>query len=120
MRILFDPQDGDPTGGGMAAMMAGGDGQSAPTPPKPQPISVPLSFLAQPDDQEQMQTPAKGDTGSMTVDYTVLDIQGDNALVQPSAVNGNDLGADQAETPDPDAQEGSDLQAMAGQMSQGQ
>lgn len=102
--------DGDPT------MPAGGAGAAAPAP-----ISVPLAFLAQPDNDEQMQTPAKGDTGTMQVDYTVVDIQGDMAMVLPNSVNGNDLGAKEDEqAPDPDEQEGSDLQDMAQQMSQGQ
>ena len=65
-----------------------------------------------------MQTPAKGNTGTMSVDYTVVDIQGDNALVQPTAVNGNDLGAAEQESEtDPDAAEGADLQQQAAQMS---
>ena len=79
---------------------------------------VPLAFLAQPDDKEQMQTPAKGDTGTMTVDYTVVDVQGDNAIIQPTAINGNDLAAEEAgEDPNAaDEQEGAALQGMASQM----
>ena len=120
MKILLIAQGGD--GGGMfgGQVSAGDEPQPAATVPaaKPEPISVPLSFLAQPDDQEQMQTPAKGNTGSMSVDYTVVDIQGDNALVQPTAVNGNDLGAAEQESEtDPDAAEGADLQQQAAQMS---
>lgn len=91
-------------------------GDAAPTPP-PAPQPVPLAFLAQPDDQEQMQTPAKGDSGTMQVDYTIVDIQGDIALVMPSAINGNALEKPEAEAaPDPDVQEGADLQGMAQQM----
>lgn len=99
---------------------ASGAPEDAKAPPAP--ISIPLSYLAQPDNEEQMQTPAKGDTGSMTVDYTVIDIQGDMAVVQPTAVNGNDLGAGEESEPepDPDEQEGQDLQNMASQMDQNQ
>jgi hypothetical protein len=84
------------------------------TKPSPAPLSVPLSFLSQPDDMEQMQTPAKGDTGTMQVDFMVTDIQGDMATIQPVAVNGNDLEEEKAEElPDADIQEGEDLKAMA-------
>lgn len=89
--------------------------------PEAGPLTVPLAFLAQPDDSEQMQTPAKGDSGTMQVGYTVTDIVGDNAIIQPTAINGNDLESAEEETENPNAadeQEGQDLQKMAMQMGQ--
>jgi hypothetical protein len=88
---------------------------AAPQTPPVVPLTIPLSFLAQPDNQDQMQTPAKGDSGTMQVDYTITDVQGDQAIVTPNAVNGNDLAAEEAgESPDDaDEQEGSDLRSMA-------
>ena len=77
---------------------------------------MPLKALAQPDDKEQLQTPAEGDSGSMTVDYTVLRIVGDQAFVQPTAVNGTSLDEEAAETPgDPDEAEGAALRDLAQQ-----
>lgn len=87
-----------------------------------QEIPVPLSALAQPDDQEQMQTPEPGDEVDMTVSAKITRVEGQTAYIQPTAINGNPLGAqgeEQDEQPDADAQEGSDLQAMAQQMSGG-
>lgn len=87
-------------------------------------IPVPLSSLAQPDNSEQMQTPAKGDTISLQVDAIIQNVQGEVAYIQPLAVNGQSLD-EENEQPSPedddqssDAQEGSDLQGMAQQMSQ--
>jgi hypothetical protein len=95
-------------------------GGDAPQKPPAAPITIPLAFLAQPDNEEQMQTPAKGDSGTMTVDYMVVDVQGDMAVVQPVSVNGNELGGGTNPEPDqdtdPDEQEGQDLRNMAGQM----
>lgn len=108
-----------------------GQGNSAPPmPPAAKPPMdtgeqcVPLKVLAQPDDQDQMQTPAVGDTGSATVDYTVTKIDGDNAYIKVSAINGQPLDGSDAETaPDDsvdesgDAQEGQALQQQAQSMS---
>lgn len=118
----------------------GGGGPSTPMPTAPPPAGgsdgddseamagaeqcLPLSMLAQPDAQEQMQTPAVGDSGTMTVDYTVTRVEGDNAYIKPSAINGQPIGPEEGEgTPgeeDQDAQEGSDLRDQAQQMSQTQ
>ena len=54
-------------------------------------LYVPLASLATPDQGEQMQTPEVGDSGSMQVDYTVESIDGDQACIKPTAVNGNPL-----------------------------
>ena len=79
-------------------------------------------MLAQPDDKEQMQTPAVGDSGTMTVDFTVTRVEGDNAYIKPNAINGQQIEAEEGEgTPgeeEADAQEGSDLRGQAEQMSQ--
>lgn len=100
-------------------LSAGGPPASPDAKPAPMPLQVPVSFLAQPDNNEQMQTPVKGDSGTMQVDFTVVDIQGDTATVQPTAINGNDLGAEESgENPNAaDEQEGQDLQSMANQIS---
>ncbi len=82
-------------------------------------LCLPVSFLAQPDDNEAMQTPAEGDTVSIQVDATVTRIEGDNAYIQPKAVNGNELKAQDEGTPDAesqDASEGSGLRQEAQQM----
>ena len=81
---------------------------------------LPLSMLAQPDEQDQMQTPSVGDTGSMTVDYTVTRIEGDNAYVKPTAVNGQPI-PEEARQPTPedeDQAEGDSLRNEAEQMGQ--
>ena len=53
--------------------------------------TVPLAFLSQPDDSEQMTTPAVGDIVTMQVEAKVVSIEGDNAVIQPTSINGNDL-----------------------------
>lgn len=60
---------------------------------------VPLDALSRPDDQEQMQTPEVGDAVSYTVDGKITRVEGGNAYVQPSAVNGNDVSAGDSEQP---------------------
>lgn len=110
----------------LAAMMGGGGMSSAPTSQTPeepgdsQELPVPLTALAQPDDQEAMQTPSVGDSVSFQVDATITRIEGDQAFVKPTAINGTPLdNTDKSPTPDDqDAEEGSDLQAQASQMSQ--
>ena len=65
-------------------------------------IPVPLSALAQPDDKEQMQTPSEGDSVSLQVDATILSIQGDTAIIKPSAINGQPLDEDGEDESQPD------------------
>lgn len=87
-------------------------------------IPVPLSALAQPNNQEQMQTPQEGDAITFQVDATIDSINGETAYVKPSAVNGTPLEADDNEpSPDdesqePDDGEGAALRGQADQMSQ--
>lgn len=81
---------------------------------------IPVKALAQPDDQEAMQTPAQGDSVSFQVDGIIQSIQGEMAYVKPSAVNGTPVG-DKGNEPNPDddmAQEGAGLQQEAAGMSQ--
>lgn len=49
---------------------------------------VPLDALAMPDETEQMETPAVGDKTQYTVEGTITRIEGSNAYVKKSAVNG--------------------------------
>lgn len=76
-------------------------------------MCVPLSSLAQPDEQENMQQPAVGDPVTMTVEGTISRVEGPNAYVTPSAVNGNKLD-NTSQQPDEESQ----LQSMAAQMPQ--
>lgn len=71
-------------------------------------VCVPLKALTQPDQQDQMQTPAVGDSGTMTVDYIVTRIEGDNAYVKPNSVNGTALDDGEADEPTPDSEGGPD------------
>lgn len=96
---------GAPPAAKPAAMPAGG-------------LTVPLTLLQTPDDSDQMQTPQKGDKGECTVGYTLLDVQGDNAIIQPDSINGQDLTGDnpqdtQATADGSDDEEGSDLRTQA-------
>ncbi len=86
-------------------------------------VCVPLAALSQPDDKDTLQTPKVGDSGTMTVDFTVTKIDGDNAYVKPSAVNGTAVGedagsaedstqADDVGSPEGDAAEGADLRSQ--------
>lgn len=54
-------------------------------------LYVPLASLATPDQGERMQTPEVGDSGSLQMDYTVESVEGDQACIKPTAVNGNML-----------------------------
>lgn len=96
----------------------------APAPPPAAPamasggFPVKLSMLTTPDDSDNMQTPAVGDMGECTVGYKVVSVSGDSAVIQPTAINGQDLSGDDTQ-PDSgagdsdDSSEGSDLQAQA-------
>lgn len=88
----------------------------------PSTITVPLTSLAQPDDKEAMQTPAKGDSVSFQGQATVTDIVGENAVISLTAINGNDLeggeGSPEEESTDVgdlDEQEANLRQAMGSQ-----
>lgn len=82
-------------------------------PGAPGELAVPLKALAQPDDTEKVITPAEGDTVSFTVDATLVRIEGDKAIIRPTAVNGTELEAEAAETPESDETEGAELRTMA-------
>ncbi|HVX56972.1 MAG TPA: hypothetical protein VHA37_04520 [Candidatus Saccharimonadales bacterium] len=63
---------------------------------------VPLDALAMPDETEQMATPAVGDTVNYQVEGKVVRIEGGNAYVQPTSVNGQAVEADEEQQPEPD------------------
>lgn len=97
--------------------MAPDDGQS---PSTPQQVRIPLSALAQPNQEDVMETPGAGDTITFTVDGTLDKVDGDYGLVTPNAVNGKPL-EEEAQEPTPEDTtdtEGDDLQNEAQQMSQ--
>ena len=88
--------------------------QAMPPMATPGEVAVPLKSLAQPDDKEQVQTPAEGDAVNFSVDATVTRIEGETAYVKVSAVNGTPIEDEAAEpAPDMDMQEGADLRSMA-------
>lgn len=81
--------------------------------------AVPLALLSQPDDQDQMTTPAVGDAVSLQVDATISRISGGTAFIKATAINGkplNEAGKD-APTPETDDTEDS-LRGEAETMSQ--
>lgn len=84
-------------------------------------VCVPLKALAQPDEQDQMQTPAEGDSGSMQVDYVITRIEGENAYIKPMSINGTDLEAEKEENNEgevpADTAEGNALREEAEKMS---
>ncbi len=75
-------------------------------------VCVPLASLAQPDDQEKMNTPEVGDSVSMQVDAQVVKIEGDNAYIKPTSINGNSL-SDNDEDEGGESAEASDLRDQA-------
>lgn len=54
-------------------------------------VAVPVSALAQPDNDEQMQTPEAGDTATVQVEIKVSRIEGETAYVIPTSINGTPL-----------------------------
>jgi hypothetical protein len=52
---------------------------------------VPLDALAMPDESEQMENPAVGDKVQYTVEGTITRIEGGDAYVKKSAVNGQKI-----------------------------
>jgi hypothetical protein len=72
-------------------------------------IPVPLSSLAQPDETEKMQAPGVGDAITMEVEAKVVRVDGETAYIQPTAINGNELG--QQEEPATDTAPSMDEQA---------
>lgn len=61
---------------------------------------VPIDALAMPDDQEQMQPPAVGDAVNYQVDGKITRIDGQNAYVMPTAVNGQQMADMKEQEPD--------------------
>jgi hypothetical protein len=54
-------------------------------------MCVPLSSLGQPDEQDNMQPPAVGDPVTFTTEGTISRVEGDNAYITPTAVNGQKI-----------------------------
>jgi hypothetical protein len=82
---------------------------------------VPLDALAMPDEQEQMNPPAVGDSVSYQVEGKVVRIDGKNAYVEPTAINGQPVADDEAaEAPEPDEaqQDANDFQDLQQQAQQ--
>lgn len=73
---------------------------------------VPLTSLAMPDENEQMQQPAVGDRVQYNVEGEITRIEGDNAYVNKTAVNGQTIEASKPETTD----EMANLESMAKSM----
>jgi hypothetical protein len=82
---------------------------------------IPLSALAVPDQGEAMQRPEPGDKVQYTVEGEVKSIEGDNAVVEIEAINGQSVEKnDKAEQAEPDEAEGEDRgMADLRQMAQG-
>lgn len=78
-------------------------------------MCVPLDSLKEPDEQQQMQSPEVGNPVVMTVEGTISRIEGQNAYVTPSAVNGQKLDQMQGQA----APEGDQLRQMASSMPMG-
>jgi len=77
-------------------------------------LCVPLSDLAQPDEQDAMEPPAVGDKVQANIEVTVKRIEGDKAYLSLDAINGNKL--ETPKGPPSDADQFGDLQDMASNM----
>lgn len=62
---------------------------------------VSLDALAMPDENEQMENPGVGDKVQYTVEGTITRIEGDNAYVKKSAVNGQKVEDTEPSKPEP-------------------
>ena len=78
-------------------------------------MCVPLDSLKEPDEQQQMQSPEVGNPVVMTVEGTISRIEGGDAYIKPSAVNGQKLDQAQSQA----APEGDQLRQMASSMPMG-
>lgn len=77
-------------------------------------MTVPLAALAVPGEDDSTSQPVPGDRVSYQVDGVVESVNGDQAEVRPSAINGNPVGEpESAEAPDEGREQ---LMAQAGQM----
>jgi hypothetical protein len=65
-------------------------------------MCIPLSSLSQPDEQDNMQAPAVGDPVTFTAEGTISRIDGDNAYIQPTAVNGQKIDNSTPQMPEED------------------
>lgn len=77
--------------------------------------TVPLDFLAMPDDSEQMQPPEVGDEVNYQVTGKVVAIEGNSAKVERTSINGQDLPGqddDDSDNGQGDEQSGDDNEAQ--------
>lgn len=74
---------------------------------------IPLEALAMPDESEQMQSPAVGDKVQYGVEGEITRIEGENAYVKKTAVNGQKVAAPAAPKDDM-AELESQAQGMSG------
>lgn len=93
------------------------DGSDMPPVPDAEPAgstdTVPLALLSMPDDTEKMQPPAVGDEVNYQVTGKVTAINGGNAVIERTTINGQPVDDNDGDTP-PDDEAG--LQAQAGAM----
>ena len=87
----IDPsQDADVPPAGQVAPAPDGMASGSPSPASTT-VTVPLSALASPGEDEQMQTPAVGDLVQFQYEGKIASVQGDNAVVALESVNGKPL-----------------------------
>lgn len=77
-------------------------------------VCVDTAALAMPDEGDNMTPPAVGDKVQMNIEGEVSRMEGNKAYVTMTAVNGQEVKAEQA--PASDDQQFSELQGMAGKM----
>jgi poly(3-hydroxybutyrate) depolymerase len=76
-------------------------------------VCVPLSVLAAPGEDDQMNNPAPGDVVQFQSEGQVTRIEGDNAYVNVQSVNGKPLTANDAKTKDtPEADNDQEFAAL--------
>jgi len=117
-----------PVAAGDPAALEGMMSQAAPADqaPAPDPMGnedcVPLSALNMPDESEQMTSPEVGDQVQYTVEGKVSRIEGDQAYVSRTSINGEpmaakpqDMNPAQPDAGEPDADEGARLEDLQNQ-----
>lgn len=93
-----------------------GDGNLSPDSAAKNLDTIPLDSLAMPDDQEQMQPPEVGDEVNYQVTGKVVSIDGGNAQIERTSINGNPVPGADDDDDEPDADEGESLRNQAGGM----
>lgn len=70
---------------------------------------VPLDSLSMPDDKDQMTPPEVGDVVNAQVEGKVSRIEGENAYVVATSINGKPIGEEEAAEPSPEDQDQAQL-----------